>query len=381
MADVNFVVKNGLVVNTSFTANSTLVASPSINVNGQTNTSTLYVTISANVGTTTVANSAGVFTSTINAASVNAGAFTVGSSTVANSTGIYSSLVNASSFSVGSSTIANSTGIYSGVVNATSLIVGTSTIANSTGLYTGTVNATSLNVGTSAIVNTSGVYTSGAVNAVSFSLGSFTNSFSANTSKIVLGAGMGFQANGSTGTAGQALTSNGNAVYWANVTSIAGTNTQVQYNDNGFANAAAGFTFIKSTNTVFVAGSLGVGTAGSGVVGEIRAVDNVTAYYSSDRSLKDNIIIIPDSLTKVNQINGVYFDWNDKYIAERGGADGYFIRKHDIGVIAQEIEAVLPEAVGTRSNGIKAVNYEKIIPLLIEAIKELSAEIEKLKNN
>ena len=52
---------------------------------------------------------------------------------------------------------------------------------------------------------------------------------------------------------------------------------------------------------------------------------------------------------------------------------------HDVGVIAQEIESVLPEVVTTRNSGFKGVKYEKIVPLLIEALKELSAEIRELK--
>lgn len=126
-------------------------------------------------------------------------------------------------------------------------------------------------------------------------------------------------------------------------------------------------------------GSFGVGTAASGVSGEIRAVNNVTAYYSSDKNLKENIVPIEKPLEKLNQINGVYFDWKQPYIAERGGEDGFFVRKHDVGVIAQEVESVLPEIVVTRDDGTKAVNYEKLVPLLIEAIKELSLEVENLK--
>jgi hypothetical protein len=53
---------------------------------------------------------------------------------------------------------------------------------------------------------------------------------------------------------------------------------------------------------------------------------------------------------------------------------------HDIGVIAQEVEKVMPEIVTTRDNGYKAVKYEKIVPLLIEAIKELSNEVKELKS-
>jgi hypothetical protein len=123
--------------------------------------------------------------------------------------------------------------------------------------------------------------------------------------------------------------------------------------------------------------SLGVGTNASGVAGEIRATDNITAYYSSDASLKTNITIIPDALEKVKQIRGVTYDWTDAYIAERGGEDEYFLRRRDVGVIAQEIEAVLPEVVATREDGIKAVKYDRVVALLIEAIKELEAKVNK----
>lgn len=135
---------------------------------------------------------------------------------------------------------------------------------------------------------------------------------------------------------------------------------------------------LNTTSSVQFA-SFGVGTAPSGVSGEIRASDNVTAYYSSDKRLKENISSIKNALEKINKINGVTFDWKQPYIDERGGEDGFFVRKHDIGVIAQEVEEILPEIVATKDTGIKAVNYEKLIPLLIEAIKELSSEVEKLK--
>jgi hypothetical protein len=129
------------------------------------------------------------------------------------------------------------------------------------------------------------------------------------------------------------------------------------------------------TGNSYQVGSLGVGTAASGTTGEIRATNNVTAYYSSDERLKDNVQVIANALAKVLQIRGVEFDWNNLDEPE----DGYFVRKHDIGVIAQEIEKVLPEVVGTREDGIKAVKYDRIIPLLIEAIKELKAEVDALK--
>lgn len=125
--------------------------------------------------------------------------------------------------------------------------------------------------------------------------------------------------------------------------------------------------------------SLGVGTNYSNVTGEIRATNNITAYYSSDIRLKENIKNIDNAILKISSINGVEFDWTDDYIKMHGGEDGYFIRKHDVGIIAQEIERVLPEIVATRGDGTKAVKYDKIVALLIESIKELKNEINTLK--
>ena len=137
---------------------------------------------------------------------------------------------------------------------------------------------------------------------------------------------------------------------------------------------------VPPINSDLEVNSLGVGVAASGVRGEIRATNDITAFYSSDRTLKENIKPISNSLEKLNKLTGVSFDWTDQYIADRGGEDDYFVRKSDIGVIAQEVEEVLPEAVATREDGIKAVKYERIIPLLIEAIKELQQQVNDLKN-
>jgi hypothetical protein len=118
-----------------------------------------------------------------------------------------------------------------------------------------------------------------------------------------------------------------------------------------------------------------------GTLGEIRASSEITAYYSSDRRLKENIKLIENPITIIDQIRGVTFDWTDEHMARRGGEDGYFVRKHDIGVIAQEVQAVLPELVGTREDGYLAVKYEKMVPLLIEAIKAQQKTIDSLVND
>lgn len=106
---------------------------------------------------------------------------------------------------------------------------------------------------------------------------------------------------------------------------------------------------------------------------------NITAYYSSDINLKTNIKPIENAIDKVKSISGVTFDWSDDYINKLGGEDGYFVRKNDVGVIAQEIEKVLPQIVATKDDGTKAVKYERLVALLIEAVKEQQVQIEDLQ--
>ena len=104
------------------------------------------------------------------------------------------------------------------------------------------------------------------------------------------------------------------------------------------------------------------------VDGIISASGDIIAFASSDERLKDNIIPIDDALNKLNQIGGYEFDWNSD--SEHSG--------HDVGVIAQEIEKVLPELVVDRKDGYKAVRYDKIVALLINAIKEQQLQIDLL---
>ena len=122
--------------------------------------------------------------------------------------------------------------------------------------------------------------------------------------------------------------------------------------------------------------SLGIGTAASGTTGEIRATNEITAYYSSDVALKENITTIENALSKINSLRGVEFDWTQEHIESRGGEDGYFVRKHDTGIIAQDVEKVLPEIVAQRADGYKGVKYEKLMGLVIQAIKELSSKVD-----
>ena len=137
------------------------------------------------------------------------------------------------------------------------------------------------------------------------------------------------------------------------------------------ANATSGISYLQFTNN---AGSsefanIAVTSGTVTLTGALNVTGDIAAFYTSDQRLKDNITPIHNALDKVLSISGNTFDWNEK-----SGKEGT-----EVGVIAQEILEVLPEAVTTRDNGYLAVRYEKLVPLLIEAIKDLKAEIEELK--
>ena len=120
----------------------------------------------------------------------------------------------------------------------------------------------------------------------------------------------------------------------------------------------------KTTGALIVDG-------GVGIAGAVNVGGDVVAFASSDKRLKNNIQPIENPIQKINSIGGYSFDWNEEK------QDIY--KGTDIGVIAQEIEEVLPELVQTRENGYKAVKYDKLVSLLIEGIKDLSKEVDELK--
>lgn len=130
---------------------------------------------------------------------------------------------------------------------------------------------------------------------------------------------------------------------------------------------------------VFRSASVGSAVNPSTTNGDLRVQGNITAYYSSDQRLKENVANITDALAKVMLLNGVTFDWVDSWIEEQGGVDGTYVRKNDVGIIAQDLEGVLPQLVTERDDGYKAVKYDRVVALLIEAIKELKAEVDELK--
>ena len=151
------------------------------------------------------------------------------------------------------------------------------------------------------------------------------------------------------------------------------------------ANAASGqvrvnanTNFGGTTSSLFVSNTvarIGVGgvtnpQAPLHVQGAVYATGDITAFYTSDQRLKKDVIRIDDALERVRWLNGVEFTW-DKEAIEKLENVGPKPDK-DIGLIAQDVEKVFPQAVTLREDGYKAVDYSKLVPVLIEAIKELS---------
>lgn len=147
-------------------------------------------------------------------------------------------------------------------------------------------------------------------------------------------------------------------------------------NLTGNADTATTATTANALNTGndYEVNSLGVGTAGSGTTGEIRATNQITAYYSDDR-LKTKLGSIENALDKIEALSGFYYEANET--AQELGYEA----KREVGVSAQEVQAVMPEVVAPAPVDEKylTVRYERLVPLLIEAIKELRAEVKALK--
>jgi hypothetical protein len=292
---------------------------------------------------------------------------------------------------VGGSTNNFSGNINAPYVNVSSNLAASSVLAQNIGnagtLYTGTLINNSqpfvTSLGTLTTLSVAGNIGAGNLSATVISGTLSTNS---QTSINTVGTLTGLSVTGSSYFYGanNYLGSGGTITSPGNVSIGGGSNTQVL---TTWGNGSTYWSSIVVFNTVVKNGSVGQipvydstqTTAGSAnltysasvlyVNGAINATGDVTAYYSSDSRLKTNVKNIDNALEKVSQINGVTFDWIDP---ERKGTEA--------GVIAQEIQAVLPEVVTERDDGYLAVRYEKLVPLLIEAIKDLRAELAEVKS-
>jgi hypothetical protein len=102
----------------------------------------------------------------------------------------------------------------------------------------------------------------------------------------------------------------------------------------------------------------------------LHCYGDVVSFAASDERLKDNISAINDPLDKVMSLDAVQFDWNSNQETHAG---------HDIGLIAQQVESIAPEIVSERMDGYKGIKYEKMVPLLVGAIKEQQKRIDSLE--
>jgi len=171
----------------------------------------------------------------------------------------------------------------------------------------------------------------------------------------------------------------GNGIEFYTIPATGGTNQTISGNDM-YTNHRKMVIDQNGRLTVYgavhVSGTgLAVGTSitPSGTNGRIDAAGDVVAFSTSDSRLKDNITNIPDAVNKVLAMNGVTYTWKPEFQSVHG------FTGNDMGLVAQEVEAVLPLAVRDRWDGYKAVRYDKVIAVLVEAIKELNARIEELE--
>jgi hypothetical protein len=319
--------------------------------------------------------------SSINASNVSSGTIANARTTAATANGASTIVLRGASgeFAAGAVTGTSFSGDGSSItaINASSISSGTIANARTT--------ATSAN-GASTIVTrgSSGEFSAGVITATSFSgsgasLTSIPNGALVNSSTTINGTAIALGASGTitanttnTLTLGTGLTGtsfNGSGAVTATVSYGSSAGTACQGNDSRLSDSR------QATNTNTQLASLGVGTAASGTGGEIRATNNITAYYSDER-LKTKTGNIENALDKVCQIETMLYHANETAVAL-----GYDASIQEVGVTAQSVQKVQPEIVVPAPIDDKylTVRYEKLVPLLIEAIKELKAEVDALK--
>jgi hypothetical protein len=254
----------------------------------------------------------------------------------------------------------------SGIVSGSSLIDATSTTNWSTGIKT-QLDSNTVISGSSQItyVNINSIpsgIVSGSSQIVGSSIG--TNTISLNGTSVALG-----------GTATiPNLVSGSSQISYLSVSSIpsgiVSGSSQVTLSSTTGYGSVLNQAVLTSSSPTF---------AGLTINGAITATGDITAFFTSDKRHKNNIQTIPNALEKVLKLNGVTWEWND---------DVHEVTKSTpkTGLIAQEVQEVLPEVVKTRDDGFLALDYSKMMGLMVEAIKEqqtqihsLTLEIEKLK--
>ncbi len=200
---------------------------------------------------------------------------------------------------------------------------------------------------------------------------------------------------GTSNTTGHSNTFIGNGVGNSNITGVQNTfiGEGAGYHTTGSGNVFLGFRAgynEHGSNKLYIANSeagnpliygnfsedkVGIGTTSPNYTLDVRGdIGNNTTLYHSDIRWKKNVSSVTDALDKVTGLRGVNFEWREVEFPEMAFSEGA-----KLGFIAQEVEEILPEVVHTGSDGYKSVQYANIVPLLVEAIKELKEEVEALK--
>jgi hypothetical protein len=344
-----------------------------------------------------------------------------------NQSGAVSGALGATNGGTGQSAYVVGDILYSGTTNTLSKLAGNTTTTKKFLVQTGTGSASAAPLwdtvsgsDVSGAVTTATNLAGGAANQIAYQSGSGATGFVAapttsNTALVWNGSSLGW------GSAGASITNDTttNATYypvWANGTSGSLTtayvsSTKLSFNPSTGVLTATGFSGPLTGNvtgnvsgssgsctgnaaTATTAGnitaytvnqsvgtgnnvqfnSVGVGTAGSGTAGEIRATNNITAYYSDER-LKTKIGDIQNPLAKVHEIKTMLYHANEVAVAL-----GYDASIVEVGLSAQSVQRVQPEAVAPAPIDDKylTVRYERLVPLLIEAIKALDAKVDAL---
>jgi hypothetical protein len=307
--------------------------------------------------------------------------------------------IQANSVALGTDTTGNY--VSAGATSGTGI---SGSVSSEGGTFTVTSNATSANTGGAIVARDgSGNFTAGTITAALSGNASTSSSTSGNAATATalqtarnIG-GVSFNGTASinlpgVNTAGNQSTS-GNAASAtvlqtarniggvsfngsANI-NLPGVNTAGNQNTSGNATTATTATTANALNTSndYRVDSFGVGTNASGTTGEIRATNNVTAYYSDDR-LKTRFGNIENALEMLSTLNGFYYEANETAVAL-----GYEVHK-EVGISAQEVQKILPEIVAPAPIDDKylTVRYERMVPLLVEAIKELSDKVIDLQD-
>jgi hypothetical protein len=354
---------------------------------GGTITGTGTISVVANSGI--VANSTGTFVNANNGITANSTGVFVRANTglVANATGVYVNSTYIGTLSANNTSFLGGTAAASYQLNST-LAANVATMAANSSTYANSSVTNTFTVGTAAYFVSNGNVGIGNTTPNAKLQVTGTANVSGN---VFIGSNLGVGTSPSykldvIGSSGSGIVSRG---WSANNTQSAGMHFMAINNGGTGDTNVAGYTFHCSgtyaTHMHLRAdGYIGMGgwsaTAWRWYVnmgnGDMVAAGNVTAY--SDPRLKEDIKKIDDPLGKVLALNGVRFRWKQTSVIGHPG-------EHDYGVLANEVEAVMPELVkgsvfeAPEGDTYKTVSYDKLVPVLIEAIKEQQVQIDKLK--